>query len=62
MTVNDIRRVDKALKERPSRFKFVREFANPDEETRRKLVPDRLEESEGLSLDQVFLLRESPKV
>jgi hypothetical protein len=55
MTVNDINKVDEALKNRPSRFKFVREFGNPDLETRLRLLPrDAAESSEGMSLDQVF--------
>jgi len=36
MTVNDISKVDDALKNRPSRFKFTREFNNPDIEIRKK--------------------------
>lgn len=55
MTVNDIDKVDEALKSRPSRFKFVREFGNPDLETRMRLLPsDSATETEGMSLDQVF--------
>lgn len=55
MTVNDIDKVDEALKNRPSRFKFVREFGNPDLETRLKLLPRALaRKTAGLSLDQVF--------
>lgn len=55
MTVNDIDKVDDALKNRPSRFKFVREFGNPDLETRMRLLPrDIAEDTEGMSLDQVF--------
>ena len=60
MTVNDIDKVDDALRNRPSRFKFVREFGNPSLETRMKLLPkDLAEESEGQSLDQVFKTKES---
>lgn len=55
MTVNDIDKVDDALRSRPSRFKFVREFGNPDLETRMRLLPPGMaEEAEGMSLDQVF--------
>jgi hypothetical protein len=55
MTVNDIDKVDDALKSRPSRFKFVREFGNPDLGTRMRLLPaDIVEQTEGMSLDQVF--------
>jgi hypothetical protein len=59
MTVNDIGKVDEALKSRPSRFKFVREFGNPGPAVRARLLSENLVvESEGMSLDQVFLLRE----
>lgn len=59
MTVNDIAKVDAALKNRPSRFKFLREFANPDLETRRTLLPvEWAENSDGLNLDQIFRLKE----
>jgi hypothetical protein len=59
MTVNDIDKVDEALKNRPSRFKFVREFGNPGLEVRRSILPEGLaEESDGMSLDQVFKLSE----
>jgi hypothetical protein len=55
MTVNDIDKVDEALKNRPSRFKFVREFGNPSEEVRSRILPPELVgETEGMSLDQVF--------
>lgn len=60
MTVNDIGKVDGALKDRPSRFKFVREFGNPDMETRMRILPhDMARESEGMSLDKVFRMAES---
>ena len=55
MTVNDIDKVDEALKNRPSRFKFVREFGNPGLEVRKRLLPPSLaRKSNGMSLDQVF--------
>jgi hypothetical protein len=55
MTVNDIDKVDEALKNRPSRFKFVREFGNPSAEVRSRILPPELVgETEGMSLDQVF--------
>lgn len=57
MTVNDIDKVDDALKNRPSRLKFVREFANPDSETRRRLLPEeKIAECEGMNLDQILNL------
>ena len=59
MTVNDINKVDYALKNRPSRFKFNREFDNPSLKIRSKLLPLQWsEKSEGLNLDQVFRLKE----
>lgn len=59
MTVNDINKVDDALKNRPSRFKFVREFGNPDIEVRRKILGSEIaEEAEGMNLDQVFRMAE----
>ncbi|NDD52911.1 ATP-binding protein [bacterium] len=60
MTVNDIGKVDDALKSRPSRFKFVREFGNPDAETRMKILGAEMAgESEGMSLDQIFRVAEA---
>jgi hypothetical protein len=61
MTVNDITRVDDALKSRPSRFKFVKEFGNPDEEVRRSILADEklVEQTAGMSLDQVFAAKQS---
>lgn len=60
MTVNNIDKVDDALKNRPSRFKFVREFGNPSLNTRLKLLPENLAiESEGQSLDMIFKIKES---
>jgi hypothetical protein len=59
MTVNDIGKVDDALKNRPSRFKFVREFGNPDLETRTNILGSEMaEDSEGMSLDQIFRMAE----
>lgn len=65
MTVNDIDKVDDALKNRPSRFKFTRNFDNPDHETRCKLIPTEWSEKVGglsLNLDQVFRLREYSEI
>jgi hypothetical protein len=59
MTVNDISKVDSALKNRPSRFKYVRLFGNPSLEVREKLLPkDWAEKSSGFNLDQIFRLKE----
>lgn len=59
MTVNDINKVDEALKNRPSRFKFVKHFDNPSLSVRMKFLPEKIaEESEGQSLDQVLKTKE----
>jgi len=58
MTVNDIAKVDYALKSRPSRFKYVRKFDNPSESVRRSLLTDWAEATEGLNLDQLMRLKE----
>ena len=59
MTVNDIEKVDDALKNRPSRFKYVKHFGNPSVKTRMKLLPsDLAADSEGCNLDQVFKIKE----
>jgi hypothetical protein len=59
MTVNDIEKVDPALKDRPSRFKFTRHFGNPSNEIRKKLLPiDWADQTDGLNLDQIFRIKE----
>lgn len=59
MTVNDINKVDWALKNRPSRFKYLRLFSNPELETRQKYLPGEwADASEGMNLDQIFRLKE----
>ena len=56
MTANDITKIDKSLTERPSRFKFVREFGPPSEAVRMSILKDekKVKDTEGLSLDAVF--------
>ena len=62
MTVNDIDKVDQALKKRPSRFKFVREFSNPDPGTLSKLLPEENpSDLAGMNLDQMFMMLEVKK-
>lgn len=58
MTANDIDRIDDSLKKRPSRFKFVRELTPPSYDIRLKILKDEklAQESEGMTLDQVFTL------
>jgi hypothetical protein len=59
MTANDLDKIDDSLKKRPSRFKFVREFMPPDEETRYRILgdPEKVAKTEGMSLDEVFMNR-----
>lgn len=59
MTANDIEKIDDALKDRPSRFKFVRHIKNPNETIRRQLLPSEwVDCTDGLNLDQIFRLKE----
>ena len=60
MTVNDISKVSTALRQRPSRFKYVREFKNPSRELKFKLLND-IVLADGLtdiSLDQTFKIKD----
>lgn len=56
MTVNDIDKVDDSLKNRPSRFKFIKEFLPPNDEVRMRILGDSalVEKTAGKSLDGVF--------
>jgi len=56
MTVNDIERVDGALKARPSRFKFVKQIDNPPYEVRKRILNDHklAESTKGYSLDELL--------
>jgi hypothetical protein len=59
MTVNHIDHVDPALRNRPSRFKYVKHFGNPGYELREKLLgADWANKTEHLNLDQIFRLSE----
>jgi hypothetical protein len=60
MTANEISKIDDSLKKRPSRFKFVREFLPPDEETRFRILGDqeKVAMTAGMSLDEVFMNKE----
>jgi len=64
MTVNDIDMVSNALKNRPSRFKYVREFTNPSIELRTEILGDyELAESVGdVSLDQLFKIKDYKEI
>lgn len=61
MTVNDIKKVDEALSNRPSRFKFVTGFNNPNFEMKSELLgPDwgELVKEHEINLDQTLRLKE----
>ena len=58
MTVNDLEKVDEALKNRPSRFKFVKLFPNPDYETRYQIIEEWADQTSDLNLDQIWRLKE----
>ena len=60
MTVNDLNKVSTALKKRPSRFKYVREFTNPSVELKTELLGDLDLASKigDISLDQIFKLKD----
>lgn len=59
MTVNEIDKVDYAIKNRPSRFKFATEFGNPTESVRRKILckDDWVQATKDLNLDQILRLK-----
>lgn len=62
MTANDINKIDDSLKKRPSRFKYVKEFANPHEEVRRLILGNNDEliaKTQDMTLDQVFNFKEN---
>lgn len=56
MTANDIDKIDDSIKNRPSRFKFVKEVCPPDFDLRMKVLGNEslAREMEGASLDSVF--------
>ena len=56
MTANDINKIDSSIKDRRSRFQFIKEFGPPSENIRMKILEDAelVKETDGLSLDQVF--------
>jgi hypothetical protein len=58
MTVNDIDKVDYAIKHRPSRFKFLKKIDNPNLTIRKRLLPELWAyATEGMNLDQVFVMK-----
>ena len=58
MTVNDIGKVDDALKSRPSRFKYVRRFDNPGESVRSSILASWSDRMPSLNLDQLLRVHE----
>jgi hypothetical protein len=60
MTVNDIDKVDSALKNRPSRFKYVIEFPNPNIDFINKLIVDDQKALKllGRNLDQILTVNQ----
>jgi hypothetical protein len=58
LTANDIEKVDYALKNRPSRFKFVREIKNPSLIIKNELVDEWAEHIPDVNLDQLFRIKE----
>ena len=61
MTVNDIEKVDYAIRNRPSRFKFQKKFDNPCVEIRKQFIGDWAHQVDNVNLDQVFRLQESQR-
>jgi hypothetical protein len=60
MTTNSIDKIDGSLKNRPSRFKYIIEFKNPQTEVRKKILnnEEHARSTENLSLDQVIKVKE----
>ena len=59
LTANDIEKVDESLKHRPSRFKIVREFPDPNSETINRFIPEPWNKHvENVNFDQLIRLAE----
>ena len=58
MTANDIGKIDESLKNRPSSFKYVRNFSNPSPVVRENLIGEWSRHFGGLNLDQIMRVRE----
>lgn len=64
MTANDINKIDEALKERPSRFKYVKEIKTPDRNLREKMFDyddNIIKLTEGYNLDILLTIKEKLK-
>jgi hypothetical protein len=63
MTANDVTKIDPAMRERPSRFKFVREIPNPPESVRKGLFNEKDGASglaaltRGMNLDKLLVFK-----
>lgn len=60
MTCNDIEKIDDSLKDRPSRFKFVREIKGPSFAKRLEILDGNIELAElteGMTTDKVFFAK-----
>ena len=57
LTAQDIKKVDVALKNRPSRFKFVKHLDIPPYEVRKRILGDEslVQKTDGFSLDKVLM-------
>jgi hypothetical protein len=60
MTTNDLSKIDGSLKNRPSRFKYVIEFPNPDFEYINELFNNKefAERIVGMNMDQVLTIKQ----
>ena len=61
MTCNDIDKIDDSLKNRPSRFKYVREITGPSFAKRLEILNGNIEMAElteGLTTDKIFLAKD----
>lgn len=59
MTTNDLEKIDASLKNRPSRFKYVIEFPNPDQSFIEGLVgSERAPRLLGMNLDQILTIKQ----
>lgn len=62
ITTNHLNRLDPAIRNRPSRFKYKLHFDNPDDQTRHEIFngdTELVSKTEGLSLDQCLMIRDS---
>ena len=60
MTANDLNKIDPAIRKRPSRFKFVENIGNPNEQTRMKIFNNShlVKSTKGLNLDALLHIKD----